>query len=227
MNSMIARLGGALIVSCQAYPGEPMRDPSTMTRVAQSVVLGGAAGVRLEGIDDVRAAREFIDVPIIGIVKRGRDGVTITPTVEDGLALIAAGADIVALDGTRRPRPDGLSLAETVSRLRETGRRVIMADCSSVEDARAAADCGVDLIGTTLVGYTGDRPATIGPDLHAVAAFIAATPVPVVAEGRYESPAEVARAFDLGAHAVCVGSAITHPIRLTRRFLRATALREQ
>ena len=107
------RLSGALIVSAQAYPGEAMRDPRTMAQVAAAAVVGGAAGIRLQGIADIRAGAD-LPVPIVGLWKDGDDEVFITPTLEHAKAVADAGADIVAIDGTRRPRPDGLTLAETI-----------------------------------------------------------------------------------------------------------------
>ena len=112
---------GRLTVSCQAYPGEPLRDPRTTAQMARAVVAGGAAAVRVQGLDDVAAVVAAVDVPVVGLWKDGDGGVFITPTLRHAVAVADAGAHVVALDGTRRPRPDGLTLAETVARLRETG----------------------------------------------------------------------------------------------------------
>ena len=111
---ILDELRGGLIVSCQAYPGEAMRDPRTMAQVAQAAVVGGAAGIRVQGLDDIRAVAQMT-VPVIGLWKDGDADVFITPTLEHAKAVADAGADIVAIDGTRRRRPDGKSLAETVA----------------------------------------------------------------------------------------------------------------
>lgn len=215
---VVEALEGGLIVSCQAYPGEPMRDPRTMAQVAQSVVIGGAAAVRVQGIEDIRETAGVVNVPVIGLWKVGDVGVYITPTLEHAFAVVEAGADIVALDGTRRPRPDGLSLTETVARLRESTSVIVMADCGSADDARAAQDAGVDLVGSTLAGYTGERPTTNGPDLELLDEMLNVVQLPVIAEGRMHTPGHAVQALQRGAHAVCVGTAITHPASIARRF---------
>ncbi|UFU06470.1 N-acetylmannosamine-6-phosphate 2-epimerase [Ruania halotolerans] len=212
------RLRGELIVSCQAYPGEPMRDPRTTTQVALSVVAGGAAGLRLQGTDDIRSVAGQVDVPIIGLWKDGTEGVFITPTLRHALAVAEAGAQVVALDGTRRPRPDGRTLAETITELRAETGVLVMADCGSVADAVAAQDAGADLVSTTLSGYSGERPRCEGPDLELVTEIVEKVRIPVVAEGRVRTPQQAAEALERGAFAVCVGTAITHPASITRWF---------
>ncbi|WP_040918946.1 N-acetylmannosamine-6-phosphate 2-epimerase [Saccharomonospora glauca] len=215
---VMERLRGGLIVSCQAYPGEPMRDPRTMTRIARSVVDGGAAGVRLQGLDDIRSGALALDVPIVGIWKDGDADVVITPTLRHALAVAKAGAHIVGLDGTRRPRPDGRTLASTVAELRDHTDTLIMADCGSLDDALAAEDAGVDFLGTTLAGYTGERARTEGPDLDLLDEIRGACRLPVIVEGRVHTPAQAAAALARGAFAVCVGTAITHPSTITSWF---------
>ncbi|MBX9244053.1 putative N-acetylmannosamine-6-phosphate 2-epimerase [Actinotalea ferrariae] len=232
-EALVGRLRGGLVVSCQAYPGEPMRDPRTMVQVARAAAAGGAVAVRLQGVDDVALGVIELgvhapDVPVIGIWKDGSDGVVITPTLDHARAVAAAGAHVVALDGTRRARPDGRTLAKTVRALRAEHDVLVMADCGSLDDALAAADAGCDLIGTTLAGYTGERPRTDGPDLELVAQVAAATHVPVVAEGRISTPAQAAAALVAGATTVCVGTAITHPTTITGWFVDAlTGAREE
>jgi len=219
----VQQLRGALIVSCQAYTGEPMRDPRTTAQVAQSVVIGGARAVRVQGIADIEATVAAVDVPVIGLWKDGPTGVVITPTLRHALAVARAGAHVVALDGTRRRRPDGLSLAQTVTRLRvELDRAVlVMADCGSLADALAAEDAGVDLVGTTLAGYTDERPRGEGPDLELAAEIVGRCALPVVVEGRVTTPQHASAALASGAWAVCVGTAITHPATITSWFCAA------
>ena len=215
---------GGLVVSCQAYPGEPMLDPRTMAQIAQASVAGGAVAIRGKGLADLRAMRAVVDVPIIGLVKVGDEGVYITPTLDDCLAVAQTGCEIVALDGTRRPRPDGLTLAETVAGLRARHPDVlVMADCGSVGDAEVALAAGVDVLGTTLAGYTGERPRTDGPDWEVVDGVVALGGAAVLVEGRVHSPAQAAEAMRRGAWAVVVGTAITHPTTLTRWFADAVA----
>ncbi|MGF2949231.1 N-acetylmannosamine-6-phosphate 2-epimerase [Microbacterium alcoholitolerans] len=221
-QSIAARLAGGLIVSCQAYPGEAMRDPNTMAQVARAALVGGAAGIRVQGIGDIRAVSD-LPVPIVGLWKDGDSDVFITPTLQHATAVADAGADIVAIDGTRRMRPDGLTLAETIAGLRAHCDALIMADCGSLEDAIAAEAAGADIIGTTLSGYTGERMSTDGPDLELIALVAEACAKPVVAEGRIHTPAQAAAAREAGAFAVCVGTAITHPSTITSWFVGALA----
>ncbi|MFD4264093.1 N-acetylmannosamine-6-phosphate 2-epimerase [Streptomyces sp. NPDC058534] len=220
-RSVLDAMRGRLTVSCQAYPGEPLRDPRTTGQMARAVVAGGAAAVRAQGIEDVSAVVAAVDVPVVGLWKEGASGVFITPTLEHALAVARAGAHVVALDGTRRPRPDGRTLARTVELLRAETDVLVMADCGSVDDARAAEDAGVDLLGTTLSGYTGERPKTDGPDLELLDEVLAWSSLPVVVEGRVHTPAQAAAAIERGAFSVCVGTAITHPTTITGWFVDA------
>ncbi|WP_343319196.1 N-acetylmannosamine-6-phosphate 2-epimerase [Arthrobacter sp. TMP15] len=215
----LSGLAGQLVVSAQAYPGEPMRDPRTMAQVAASAVTGGAAAIRVQGIADIQFARAAVEVPIIGLWKDGHEGVFITPTLRHALACANAGAHIVAIDGTRRPRPDGLTLAETIAGIHADSNALVMADCGSFDDAVAAVESGADLIGTTLAGYSDERSKTDGPDLELIAAIAAAQlGRPLIAEGRIHSPAQARAAMDAGAFAVVVGTAITHPTTITSWF---------
>ena len=226
MTDFFDAVAGRLIVSAQAYPGEPMRDPRTMVAVAESAVRGGAAAIRLQGLDDIRLGAETLDVPVIGLWKDGKDGVFITPTLEHAVAVAAAGADVVALDGTRRDRPDGRTLAEVVKALRNETDALVMADCGSAEDAIAAAEAGADIIGTTLAGYTGERPSGDGPDLDLIAELRALALGPfLVAEGRIHTPEQARQAHEAGADSVVVGTAITHPQTITSWFARAVEAR--
>ena len=155
---------------------------------------------------------------MIGLWKEGHEGVYITPSLRHARACVMAGADIVALDATGRPRLDGRSFAETVAALREE-ETLVMADCGSFEDAQRAVDAGVDIVSTTLAGYTGDRPKTDGPDLELLEQTVQAFPgVPVICEGRIHTPEHAAAAMKLGAFAVIVGTAITHPTSVTGWF---------
>ncbi|MCT1722412.1 N-acetylmannosamine-6-phosphate 2-epimerase [Kocuria marina] len=219
---IIEALAGRLIVSAQAYPGEPMRDSRTMAQVAASAVRGGAAAVRVQGIADIQAVRAAVEVPVIGLWKDGNAGVYITPTYQHAYAVALAGAHVVAVDGTRRPRPDGLSLEQTITRIHENTNALVMADCGSLDDALAAAKAGADFLGTTLAGYTGERPKTTGPDIDLLQAMIEADlRIPIIAEGRIHTPSQASDAIRAGAHAVVVGTAITHPTTITSWFVDA------
>lgn len=217
---VVTRLRGGLMVSCQAYPGEPMRDPRTMAQIAAAVESGGASAVRAQGLEDIRQVKAAVGVPVIGIWKDGEDGVFITPTLDHALAVIDAGADILALDATDRPRPDGRTLDQTVQAIRARWDGPLMADCDSAASAHHAAELGIEIIGTTLAGYTPARERTTGPDLALLEELAGTLPESsmLVAEGRVHTLDQAAAAKAAGARAVVVGTAITHPTSLTRWF---------
>ena len=142
-KTLLNQIKGGLVVSVQAYPGEPMRHPETMAQIALAAEQGGAVAIRCQGLADISAIRGQVDVPVIGLWKDGHDGVFITPTLRHARACMNAGADIVALDATRRPCPDGLTYRK-LCRLHDEGA-VVMADCGSYEDAVMAAEAGSDI----------------------------------------------------------------------------------
>ncbi|CAN5134629.1 N-acetylmannosamine-6-phosphate 2-epimerase [soil metagenome] len=212
-------LRGGLIVSCQARPGEPLFGAAHMAAMAASAVAGGAAGVRVNGPADIAAVRASVDVPLIGLWKDGDKGVYITPSLEHAAAAAAAGADIIALDATSRPRRDGLSLSQTIAILHDHHGVLVMADVASYDEGVAAAAAGADMVGTTLSGYLDPDGPPSGPDLALVGKLAANLAVPVIAEGRIHTPSQAAEAIELGAFAVVVGGAITRPASITARFV--------
>ncbi len=208
-----------LIVSCQAEAGSPLHGPQFMAAMAQAAVRGGATGIRTNGAEDIQAVKTAVAVPVIGIYKyvvMGYD-VYITPDLKRVRTVVEAGADVVALDATLRPHPEGTA-AEFIKLVRAEFRLPIFADVATVEEGVAAARAGADYLGTTLSGYTTYLPDMGGPDLELVQELARATDTPVIAEGRYWTPELVKRAFDLGAYAVVVGTAITNPQAITKRF---------
>lgn len=210
-----------LIVSCQASPGSPLSESMIMALMAEAAEIGGAAGVRANGPDDVALISSRVALPLIGINKLGDPAdVFITPTAAAALEIIDAGATIIAIDGTERPRPDGTDLAEQIARIREHSAVPIMADVDTVAAGLAARRAGADVIASTLSGYT-DAAGTggPGPDLDLVAALAAELDCPIVAEGRIRDESEALAALAAGAYAVVVGSAITNPLLTTRRFV--------
>ncbi|MFF8410852.1 N-acetylmannosamine-6-phosphate 2-epimerase [Streptomyces omiyaensis] len=219
-SAALRDLAGSLVVSCQALPGEALHGADIMARMARAAVAGGAAAVRINGPEDVAAVRQAVAVPVIGLWKDGDDGVYITPTLAHARCVAEAGADLVALDATRRPRPDGLTLVDTIEALHRLGVGVL-ADVSTHEEGVAAAAAGADAVATTLSGYTAYSPPPDGPDFALVASLAAVLDVPLIAEGRIGTPEEAARALELGAHAVVVGGAITRPTAITERFTAA------
>lgn len=221
MNPVIESIKGKLIVSVQAYPGEPLRTPEVMALMSRACELGGAAAIRCQGLSDISAIKGRVDIPVIGLWKEGHEGVYITPTLRHALAVVNAGADVVALDATDRPRPDGRTFAETVAAIRERAETLIMADCMTIDDIRNAVACGCDLVSTTLSHNKPAIETTLdeGPDVALLAQATAEFPdVPIICEGHVHTPADAKAAIDAGAWAVVVGTAITHPTSLTSWF---------
>jgi N-acylglucosamine-6-phosphate 2-epimerase len=223
-HAALGRLAGGLVVSCQARADNPLHGPVFMAAMAAAAVQGGAVGIRADGVDDIAAIRKVIPavMPIMGIAKaRSADGsVFITPTAASAQSVIAVGAELVALDGTPRPRPGGESLREVVAAVHAVGGAAL-ADIGTIEHARYAIECGVDAVGTTLSGYTDDSPKIEGPDFALLEQLVAESPVPVFAEGRFWTPEEARRALEIGASFVVVGTAITNPQAITARFVAA------
>ncbi|QNA91263.1 MULTISPECIES: N-acetylmannosamine-6-phosphate 2-epimerase [unclassified Microbacterium] len=214
-------LRGRLIVSCQAPDGSPLRDPGIIAAIAEAAVLAGAGAVRINSAEHVAAVRERVTVPIIGLEKVVTDGFQwITPTVDRAKALLDAGADIIAVDATLRARGEHPGVDTLLPAVRELGAAV-MADIDSFEAGAHAGELGADLVGTTLSGYTSVPQNRGGdPDIELVAR-LATRPTPVIAEGRIKSPEELRAAFEAGAFAVVVGTSITEPMALTKRYLAA------
>lgn len=223
MHPLLASLQGKLIVSCQAQEGWPLRSSIIMAAMARAAELGGAAAIRANTPEDIAAIRAAASLPIIGLWKQDLPGydVYITPTLAAARAVREAGADIIALDATLRPHPEGRSAAELIAAVKAELGVPVMADVSTLEEGFAAAQAGADLVSTTLSGYTTYSPHREGPDLTLVRELSAAIRVPVVAEGRIYTPEEARAALEQGAFAVVVGTAITRPEAITARFARA------
>lgn len=231
----IPRLKNALIVSCQAGEGEPLCLPEHIKALALSVIAGGAHGLRLEGAENIKAVRPLTTRPIIGLskLKNITDAerlkrVYITATFEEAKGLALAGADMIAVDATLRPREGGQMLAELILEIHRLLKLPVMADVSGLDEALNAEALGADLVSTTLYGYTEETITTAepGPALELLEQLKAQLRVPVILEGRVWHPHEVTAAFERGAYAVVVGSAITRPQLITARFIDAIPARK-
>ncbi len=229
LPSPIDRLQGGLIVSCQAGPESDLHDAVFITALAQEAERGGAVGLRIDSPENIAAVRRISSLPIIGIYKQQRPGweIYITPTPESAQAVVKAGADIVALDATARPRPDGLTLVELIATVHDSLGVPVMADISTCEEGVQAAAAGIDMVGTTLSGFTPcSRPAVpYQPDLDLIRELAASISTPIVAEGRITTPGQAAEALAAGAYAVVVGTAITAPTAITQQFAEALSER--
>ena len=223
---MIKRLEKKVIVSVQAMPSEPLYAEQCMTAMMKSVVKGGAGGLRVAGARDVKIAKQLFEIPVIGLTKpdvipkNWQEIVYITPTLKEVISLVDAGADIIAFDGTMRPREGGCTLKEIIKYIK-INKRISMADVSTVEEGINAANLGANILSTTLSGYTKEsaQVSQAGPDFTLLETLVKETDKPVVLEGRIWEPSQVDKAFELGAHCVVIGSAITRPQLITKRFV--------
>lgn len=223
--NIINRLKGKVVVSVQAMPSEPLYLEKCMVAMMKSVIKGGAGGLRVAGVRDVKNAKHLFDVPIIGLTKpdiipsNWQEIVYITPTLKEVIELVEAGADIIAFDGTMRERPNGAKLEELIKYVK-INNRVSMADISTLEEGINAEKLGANILSTTLSGYTQfSQNRGNGPDFELLKQLVDNTNLPVVLEGRIWEPEEVDKAFELGAHCVVIGSAITRPQLITKRFV--------
>ena len=216
-GNVLAQLDGTLVVSCQAEAGMPLDTPDHIAAIARSVVLGGATGVRIEGAANIEAVRRRISVPVIGLIKARRADaeIYITPTLDDVAVVIDAGADIVAMDATNRPRP--ATLEAMLGAIAARGR-LSMGDVSTLDEGKRAIDAGASVISTTMAGYTPYSTQQRGPDFKLMEQ-LAGAGLPFVAEGRIWTPQEAVRCFELGARFIVVGGAITRPDAITRGFV--------
>lgn len=208
-----------LIVSCQALEDEPLHGPMIMAAMARAVHLGGAVGIRTNGKYEVEVIKKITGLPVIGIQKVTNEAgeMAITPAFALARDLVEAGADIIAVD-VRQNRPFGEPLEELLPRIRRELGVPVMADCASIEDARAAAAIGVDIIASTF-GFK-EGPLGSEPDFDLLEAMLQLD-VPVVAEGGFWYPEQVVQALEMGVWSVVVGSAITRPLEITKRFVKA------
>ncbi|MCI5586013.1 MAG: N-acetylmannosamine-6-phosphate 2-epimerase [Lachnospiraceae bacterium] len=217
---------GSIIVSCQALPSEPLycEEMSLMPFMARAAKEAGSKCIRTSSIRDVVEIKKQTGLPVIGLVKRVVEGYAsyITPTMQEVDELVAAQSDIVALDCTRRERGDGTTINEFIAQIKAKYPDIaLMADISTFEEALNAQECGVDIVGTTLSGYTDYSPKVDGPDFALVERLAKELKIPVIAEGKVHYPDQARKMLELGAHAVVVGGAITRPLEIAQRFFKA------
>lgn len=223
LSEILNATKGSIIVSCQALPGEPLycEEMSLMPFMAKAAKEAGSKLIRTSSIRDVVEIKKQTGLPVIGLVKKvyeDYDGY-ITPTMKEIDDLVAVDSDIVALDCTNRKRGDGLTPTEFIKQIKEKYPDIVlMADISTVEEGVAAWKAGVDMVGTTLSGYTPYSPKVDGPDFELVEKLIKAVDIPVIAEGKVHYPDEAKKMLSLGVHAVVVGGAITRPLEIAQRF---------
>jgi N-acylglucosamine-6-phosphate 2-epimerase len=222
-NSSIEALRGQLIVSVQAAEGDPLDDLDTLTRIATSVLRGGAGGLRAEGVSRIAAFRNVTKLPIIGIIKTwdANGDVYITPDFRSAQAISDAGADIIALDCTARRLTAAEPWPELIRRIHTELNRPVLADIATLKDAIDAERAGADAVATTLYGYTAETAGERTISWPVVQSILAHLTIPALAEGHITEPGEAGKALALGAHAVVVGSAITRPETIAARFVKS------
>ena len=220
---MLEDIKNHLIVSCQALEYEPLHSSFIMSKMALAAYQGGAKGIRANTIEDIQAIKKEVDLPIIGIIKQEYEGsvVFITPTIKEVDALVKEGVDIIAMDATIRERPHHIYLDDFFKEIRKKyHNQKFMADCSTIEEAIHADELGFDFIGTTMVGYTKESKGLKieENDFEIIRTIIQKVKHPVIAEGNIDTPQKAKRVLELGCYSVVVGSIITRPQLITKRF---------
>ena len=225
-QELFERIKGTIIVSCQAVPGEPLyvEEKSIMYLMARAAKQAGTPMIRTSSIRDVVAIKEETGLPVIGLIKVQYEGFEsyITPTMKEVDALVEAGADIIAIDCTEHKRGDQKSVSDFITEVRtKYPDAVLMADISTYEEGVNAWKLGMDLVGTTMSGYTAHSAKLDGPDYELVRKLSATVDIPVIGEGRVHSPQQAVAMLEAGAYAVVVGGAITRPLEIAQRFIKA------
>jgi len=225
-EELFQRIKGKIIVSCQAVKGEPLyvEEKSIMYLMARAAKQAGAPAIRTSSIRDVIAIKEETGLPVIGLIKVQYDGFEsyITPTMKEVDELVEAKADVIALDCTNQKRGDGKSISQFMEEVRgKYPQAILMADISTYEEGVNAWKLGMDIVGTTMSGYTPYTTKTDGPDYDLVRRLAETVDIPVIGEGRVHSPEQAVEMLKTGAHAVVVGGAITRPLEIAQRFMKA------
>ena len=223
MNDKLEQIKGQLIVSCQALENEPLHSSFIMGRMAKAAYEGGASGIRANTVEDITEIRKNVDLPIIGIIKSvyPDSEVYISPTLKEIDDLMEVKPEIIATDATKRIRPHGKDLTSFFSEVRNKyPDQKFMADCSTVEEALYADELGFDFIGVTMVGYTpySANDKIDADDFKIIRDILKEVKHPVIAEGNIDTPQKARRVIELGCYSVVVGSAITRPQLITKKF---------
>ena len=225
-KGMLEKLNKQLIVSCQALPGEPLyiENGTMMPLMARAAKKAGAVAIRTNGVTDVKEIKKETGLPVIGLIKRQYEGFPqhITVTMKEIDELMEAGADIIALDCTLRDRVDGKTVNQFVKDIKEKYPDILlMADISTYEEGINAWKCGVDIVGTTMSGYTDYTSKKDEPDYELMERLAKDTDIPVIGEGKIHYPDQAVKALQTGVWAIVVGGAITRPLEIAQRFQKA------
>ena len=222
VESMLDKIKGKLVVSCQALPEEPLHSSFIMGRMALAAKQGGAAAIRSQSGEDIKEIARVTGLPIIGLVKHNYEDspIYITPTRQEVMELLDTTCEMIALDMTTRERPQGEKIGDLVKLIHQKGR-LVLADISNASEGVAAEKLGADAVSTTLSGYTPYSRQLSGPDVELVRELVAKVKIPVFAEGRINTPEDIKTVMQAGAYAPIVGSAITRPQLITAKFAAA------
>lgn len=220
-EKVLKAIKGGLIVSCQALEDEPLHSSYIMMRMAKAALVGGAIGIRANSPEDCKEIKNNVNLPMISIYKRvyGTSNVYITPTINEVKELLPVKPEIIAVDATRRERPDGKSLEEFFKEIREVYDGLLLADISDLEEGIKAEKIGFDMVSTTLSGYTDYTLDRSKPDIELIKSLRESIKIPIIAEGNIDSPENAMKCLEAGAWAIVVGGAITRPQLITKKFV--------
>ncbi|WP_164667742.1 N-acetylmannosamine-6-phosphate 2-epimerase [Virgibacillus doumboii] len=226
-NNFLLDVHQHLIVSCQALEDEPLHGSETMAKMAEAAKVGGAKAIRCNTISDAAAIKKQTALPIIAIIKRDYtdSDIYITPTLKEIKELLSVKPEVIALDSTVRTRPNNEKLKDLVQYIHEHSDTLVMGDIASLKDAEYAYESNVDLISTTLSGYTSDSQHNKGPDFNLVERLCSLYKIPVISEGRIQTPEQAREMLELGAWSVVVGGAITRPQLITESFVSSMSVK--
>lgn len=216
---MLNKIKGNLIVSCQALEDEPLHSPFIMGRMAKSALQGGAVAIRAQGVEDIIEIKKVTNLPVIGIIKKNYpdSDIYITPTKTEVELLLSTKCEMIALDATKRTRPNNENFNDLVQLIKKNNV-LVMADISTFDEALQAQKAGVDCISTTLAGYTPYSNKYNGPDLKLIQKLTTTLNIPIIAEGRINTPQDLKNVYNYDIWSAVVGSAITRPQLITEKF---------
>lgn len=217
------KLKPGLIVSCQALPDEPLYGGDTMAKMAYAAYLGGAVGIRANGVHDINSIAKKIGhrLPIIGLIKKNYPDseVYITPTLKEVRALLASDCDVIALDLTNRKRPENQKIEDLVAYIRSHSQKAIMADTADYADVKLADELGFDYISSTMRSYTSSTKGLAIPDLPYLKRIMGlGLKADLVCEGGIKDRPTLEKILALGYRYVVIGGAITRPLGITQYY---------